>query len=72
MKVFVKVRAGARKIGIIKRSETNFEISVSEPPEKGKANKAVIRALAEYLKIAPSRISVAAGTTSKNKIMEII
>lgn len=71
MKIFAKVRTGAQKIGIIKISETNFKISVSEPPEKGKANKAVIKALAEYLQIAQSRISMVAGTTSKNKIIDI-
>jgi uncharacterized protein YggU (UPF0235/DUF167 family) len=71
MKLFIKVKANAYKPGVIKISDTNFKINVCEPPEKGKANAAVIRALAEYLKIAPSRISMVAGTTSKNKIMEI-
>jgi uncharacterized protein YggU (UPF0235/DUF167 family) len=72
MKIFIKVKANAFRPGIVKMSDTNFKVSVSEPPEKGKANAAVIRALAEYLKIAPSRIFIVAGSTSKNKIVNII
>ncbi|MCL5017363.1 MAG: DUF167 domain-containing protein, partial [Patescibacteria group bacterium] len=64
MKFFIKVKPNAHKPSVVKISETNFKISVSEPPEKGKANAATIRALAEYLKIAPARISVVAGSTS--------
>lgn len=72
MKLFLKIKTNASRPGIVKISDTNFKISVSESPEKGKANAAVTRVLAEYLKIAPSRIFIVAGTTSKNKIVEVI
>ncbi|MDD2731122.1 MAG: DUF167 domain-containing protein [Candidatus Portnoybacteria bacterium] len=72
MKIFVKVKPAAKRQGVKRISDTNFSVAVTAPPEKGKANKAVILALAEYLKIAPSRIKILLGSTSKNKILEII
>ncbi len=72
MKIFVKVKPNSRRQEIKKISETNFFIAVTAPPEKGKANKAVILALSEYLKIAPSRIKILLGSNSKTKILEII
>jgi len=38
----------------------------------GKANEAIIRALAKYFDTAPSRIKLIAGQTSKQKLFEII
>lgn len=70
MKIFVKVKPGAREEKIVKISETNFSVAVKEPPIKGKANAAVIRVLAGYFGIAPSRLRILVGATSKLKIIE--
>jgi len=72
MKIFVKVKPAARREEIKKLSATNFFVAVSASPEKNKANKAVVSALAKYLGCAPSRIKILAGSTSKNKVLEII
>lgn len=71
MKIFVKAKPNSKKEKIEKFSETNFTVSVCAPPIKGRANQAVIRALADYFNISPSRLRIAAGTTSRNKIIEI-
>ncbi len=71
MKIFVKVKPGSKKEKIEKISETNFFVSVKEPPVQGKANRAVISALADYFKISKSQISLALGATGRNKIFEI-
>lgn len=71
MKIFVKAKPNSKKERIDKISDTNFVVSVCQPPIKGKANQAVIRALADYFKIPLSRLRIAAGTTSRNKIIEI-
>lgn len=52
-------------------NETHFKVFVKEPPVEGKANKAIIKAIASYLKIAPSRVEIIRGLTSKEKVMEI-
>lgn len=54
-----------------KVSENGFEVSVKEQAEKGKANAAILRALAKYFDLAPSRLRIVSGHTSKNKLVEI-
>lgn len=71
MKIFIKAKPNAKKEKIQKISDTNFVVSVCAPPVKGKANQAIIRVLADYFKIPMSRLRIAAGTTSRNKIIEI-
>jgi len=40
---------------------------VTDPPEKGKANKSIAEILAAVLNIAPSRVQLIAGATSTQK-----
>ena len=71
MKITVKVNPNARE-NSIKQVETSiFEVKVSVPPEKGKANQKVIELLSKELKIAKSRISLIKGETSKEKLFII-
>jgi uncharacterized protein YggU (UPF0235/DUF167 family) len=48
-----------------------YKVSVKEAPVAGRANEAVIKALATYFDTAPSRIKLVTGQTSKQKIFEI-
>jgi len=41
-------------------------------PERGKANKELIKSIAKVLKIAQSDISIVAGQTGRNKRVKII
>ncbi len=45
---------------------------VNQPPLEGKANRAVIEALAEYFKIKRNCVRLLSGEKSKNKLFEII
>jgi uncharacterized protein YggU (UPF0235/DUF167 family) len=49
-----------------------YKVSVKEAPVSGQANQAVIRALAEYFDIAPARVCLITGQTSKQKLFEIL
>jgi len=71
MKIFIKAKPNAKIETVKKISETNFIVSVKEPPIKGKANRAIVRLLAEYFKIPPSNIKILAGTTAKQKILAV-
>ncbi|MBI4708764.1 MAG: DUF167 domain-containing protein [Candidatus Portnoybacteria bacterium] len=71
MKIFVQAKPRARKEFIEKISETHFVVAVCEPPEKGRANEAIIKALAQYFSVARSRIRITSGASSRNKIVEI-
>lgn len=72
MKLFIKVRPGARANQVQKIDEINFVISVTAQPEKDRANRAAVHALAEYLKIPSSHIRISAGLTARHKIFEIL
>lgn len=72
MKIFVKVKPNAKEERIKKLSETNFEISVKESPMKGKANAAIIRALARHFGVPVLSVNIVIGHSSRQKIVEII
>ena len=48
-----------------------LKVAVTEPPDKGKANEAVIALLAKALGLAPSCIELLAGHTSRDKQVAI-
>lgn len=66
----VKAKPRARQARVRRLDETHFEVWVTEAPDKGKANEAIVEALAEFLKVAKSRLSVVSGQTSRNKRIE--
>jgi hypothetical protein len=49
-----------------------IHLYIKEPPQEGKANKAVIEALADHLKIKKNQVILIHGEKSKNKVFEII
>jgi len=48
-----------------------LRVRVAAPPEKGKANKAVVKLLADALGAAPRDIEVVRGATSRSKTLQI-
>ncbi|MCK4896533.1 MAG: DUF167 domain-containing protein [Candidatus Heimdallarchaeota archaeon] len=48
-----------------------FDIYVKEPPDKGKANKAVIKFLSKYFDVPSSSFSIVKGHKSKIKIISV-
>jgi len=71
MKIFVKAKPLAKEERVEKIDEFNFIVSVKEPPKNGKANAAIIKALAEYFSVAPSRIRLVSDFSAKQKTFEI-
>jgi uncharacterized protein (TIGR00251 family) len=71
MKINIKVVPNS-KVPKIKQEINGLKVYVNAPPEDGKANEAVIKALADYFKIKTSQINVLSGHTGRNKIIEII
>ena len=71
MKIFVKAKPGAKEERVEEVDDSNYIVSVKEPPIKGRANEAIRNALAVYFKIASARVKIISGYSSKNKIIEI-
>ena len=72
MKISVKAKPNAKEENVEKIDDLNYIVSVKEPPIKGKANEAIRNALAVYFKTSSSRVKIASGYNSRNKIIEII
>lgn len=72
MKLFIKAKPSAKEERVEQTDETHFTVSVKEPPVKGQANAAIIRALARYFNISTSRVRIVAGHTSREKIAEVV
>ncbi len=71
MKIYIRAKPRSKKEYVKKIDDTNYIISVKEPPVSGQANKAIIRSLAEYFNKPPTQISIISGEKSKQKIVEI-
>jgi uncharacterized protein (TIGR00251 family) len=67
----VKVVPGSSRDQIVGWLGDALKIKVTAPPERGKANEAVIRLLAAALGIAADDISVASGHSSPAKVMAV-
>ena len=71
MLIKVKVFPNSKKEEVIKKSEDSFEVKVKAKPEKGMANKEVVKLLSIYFKIPESKIRLIKGFKERNKIFEI-
>ena len=70
MKLHVRVKPKAKETRVVHVDETHFSVWVKEPPEEGRANEAVLRAVCEYLGVGRARVSLVRGGRSKNKVIE--
>ena len=83
MRIIVKVKPNA-KVQVVERVKQSslltedknempvYKVQVKEPPVDGKANKAVVKALASYFEVAPSLVSLVSGVSVKQKVFEIL
>ena len=71
MRIFVKAKPEAKRNSVEKEDGSHFIISTSARPRQGKANQAVAKLLADYFDVAPSRVRIVSGSSSKQKVFEI-
>jgi uncharacterized protein (TIGR00251 family) len=67
----LRVVPGAREDGIVGRHGTAWKVRVAARAERGAANDAVVRLLAETLSVTPRGIKLVSGHTARDKIVEI-
>jgi uncharacterized protein (TIGR00251 family) len=67
----VRVQPRARKNAVAGEIGDALKLALTAPPVEGRANEACIELLAEFLKVPRSSITIAAGETSRNKVIRI-
>jgi uncharacterized protein len=71
MKIQVSAKPNKKRDYVEQTDATHYVVSVKEPAQQGKANIAIIKALADYFDISKSQILLTSGQTSKLKIFEV-
>ena len=56
----------------IEVNENRILIGLTSKPEKGEANRELIRKLAKHFKVSTSQIKIVSGLKSKSKVVEIV
>lgn len=67
----VRVHPRARKNAITGVLGDALKLSLTAPPAEGRANDACIEFLAEVLRLPRSSVTIAAGHSSRNKVVRV-
>jgi len=70
-KIWVKVKAQATEESVTQLPARDYHVSVCAPPQKGKANKAVIALLAKYFVVPKSKAKILRGHAAKIKLIQV-
>lgn len=71
MQLTVRVKPGSRKGPFVEEDADGLIVFVRERAAEGAANKGVERALAAHFGVAPSRVRIVRGHSSRTKRVEI-
>ena len=69
--VTVRLQPKARKNALPGELDGALKLAVTAPPIEGRANTACIDFLAELLNVARSSVTIAAGASSRNKVIRV-
>ena len=67
-------KASSNRIGETRQlpgGQTQLAVYVTAPPDKNKANEALLRLMADHLQVPLARLRIVRGHTSRNKLIEI-
>ncbi|MFC2002543.1 DUF167 domain-containing protein [Chloroflexota bacterium] len=71
MVIAVRVHPSAKKSKLVGFNDGVWQVKVSAPPVKGKANAELIALLSEVLSVSKSHLSIVKGHTSRSKVIAI-
>jgi uncharacterized protein (TIGR00251 family) len=71
VKIRAKVIPNSKVEGVIKEGD-GFLVRVKEPAKEGKANRAVIKLLAEHFGVSQRQVAISSGFGSRNKVIEVL
>ena len=71
MQIEVRVIPKAKQNKIIELEKNSFKVWLTIAPVDGKANQALIKELAKFLKIKKSQLEIIRGFKGRDKVLEI-
>jgi uncharacterized protein (TIGR00251 family) len=71
VKIKVRVLPNSKVEEVVKEGDL-FLVRVKEPAKEGRANKALIKLLAQHFGVPQRQVSISSGLSSRNKIVQIL
>ncbi len=72
MKISVHIKPNSRhREEVVKNDDDTLTVYIKAPAIEGRANAAAIKLLAKHFKVAPSKVKLVRGATSKYKLFDI-
>ena len=68
----VRVQPRAKRNAVAGTMGDSLKLALTSPPIEGRANEACIEFLARLLEVPRSSIQIAAGETSRNKVIRVL
>ena len=69
--IAVKLQPGASRDEIVGFNEGVLRVKVKAPPERGRANEALVALLASCLDLSPTQVKILRGHKQRRKLVEI-
>jgi uncharacterized protein (TIGR00251 family) len=70
-RVSVTVSPGAARTELVGKHGTGWRARIAAPPERGRANRALVELLADALAVPRSSVRVVSGLGAKKKVVEV-
>jgi uncharacterized protein len=67
----LRVTPGSRRTGVLGRYGEAWKVGVTQAPEHGRANAAVVELLADTLGLAKGDVRLVTGGSSQDKVVEV-
>jgi uncharacterized protein YggU (UPF0235/DUF167 family) len=72
VKLALRVQPGAKRSALLARlASGEWKVAVSAPPVEGRANDAVVELVSGLLGVKRRQVTVARGTSSRSKLLEV-
>ena len=71
LRLHVRVVPGAKTAAVGGRHGDAWKLRVTAPPERGKANRAVVELLSQCLGVPSRDVAIVSGTAGRDKVVEL-
>jgi uncharacterized protein (TIGR00251 family) len=71
-RLHVRVSPSAHRASVVGRQGNAWKVRVAAPPQKGRANDAVVHLLAHAVDVPPNAVAIVSGHGARDKIVELI